>query len=96
MGISDLNTDFFATHKAQCEEYATILEKGGQTQAADAMRVSAALCGAAIAKGSKRADMPSVVSGMPDIVSKYEALPDNRKNEFMRGLTDTKSVIGGK
>lgn len=80
---SDPTTDFFDIHLAQLQVCSATMT--GKLDAADFKSdsdASIALCQAAIANGRQRSDMPSVVALMPSIVTKYEALPEQRKTEI--------------
>lgn len=76
-------TDFFETHLAQCVYYVSKFRNVAEAASlVTKMDESISLCQAAIASGSLKSDMQAVVATLPEIVSRYEELPTQRKLDF--------------
>lgn len=82
MGIGDRRdptTDFFDTHRAQCEE---IVKHAEDAALVGEAQKAIAACDAAIARGRRRVDMPAVVAEMPTIRARYAAMPEEKRREY--------------
>lgn len=92
MGIGDRTsstTDFFATHKAQCVDYAAKLQGlSGADALITALNASASACDAPLAGSRRRTSMASVVDDMPALVSSFAALPRATRDAFHQRIRD--------
>lgn len=78
-----METDFFDTMLAQCQERAARYRKLGIAPAlATNLENMASLCQVAIANGRKRRDIATVASIVPDNNFKYESLTTAEKKSF--------------
>jgi hypothetical protein len=89
-----METDFFATHKAQCEFYlGKLAAVPGSEQLALEMTKSIAKCEEYLLSGSKRENIKDVF--LTEVLTKYEAMPQASRDKFMTETKPPPAVVEG-